>query len=71
MSADKPTRRLSGDEIAALTFAARRQLTRWANRRAPLQPHEQAQRTALIGAVCVLKDRAFAHGCELHPAGDE
>lgn len=28
---DQPTRRLAGDEIAVLTFAARRQLTRWAN----------------------------------------
>jgi hypothetical protein len=63
-------RRLSGDEITALTFAARRQLTRWANRR-ELQPHEQAQRTALIAAVGVLGDRAFAHGCDLRAPGDE
>jgi hypothetical protein len=65
-----PPRRLSGDEIKALTFAARRQLTRWANRR-ELQPHEQAQRTTLIRAVRVLDDRAFAHGCELlRPTGE-
>jgi hypothetical protein len=61
---DRP-RRLSGDEITALTFAARRQLTRWANRR-ELQPHEQAQRAALVAAVRILGDRAFVDGCDLH-----
>jgi hypothetical protein len=60
---EAPTHRLCGDEIMALTFAARRQLTRWAHRQ--LQPHEQARRTALIRAVRVLKDRAFTDGCEL------
>jgi hypothetical protein len=65
-----PPHRLSGDEIAALTFAARRQLTRWANRRRELKPREQARRTRLIRAVRVLEDRAFAHGCELTPSGD-
>jgi hypothetical protein len=64
MSGDEPTRRLSGDEIAAVKFAARRQVTRWANRQ-ELQPHEQAQRTALIRAVRVLEDQAFGDGCEL------
>lgn len=68
MSSDRP-RRLSGNEIAALTFAARRQLTRWANRR-ELQPHEQAQRAALIAAVRVLEDWALADGCELRAPGD-
>jgi hypothetical protein len=69
MSGDRP-RRLSGDEIVALTFAARRQLTRWANRR-ELQPHEQAQRTALIAGVRALEDRAFVvDGCELRAPGD-
>jgi hypothetical protein len=65
MSDDGSVRRLSGDEIAALAFAARRQLTRWSNRR-ELQPHEQAQRAALIRAVRVLGDRAFVDGCEVH-----
>jgi hypothetical protein len=65
-----PPHRLSGDEIAALTFAARRQLTRWANRRRELQPREPAQRTRLICATRVLEDRAFAHGCEFTPSGD-
>jgi len=65
-----PPRCLSGDEITALTFAARRQLTRWANRRRELQPFEQAQRTLLIRAIRVLDHRAFAHGCELTPSGD-
>jgi hypothetical protein len=69
MSSDRP-RRLSGNEIAALTFAARRQLTRWANRR-ELQPHEQARRAALIAAVRVLEDRAFAQGCELGVVGSD
>jgi hypothetical protein len=67
---DAPTHRLRGDDITALTFAARRQLTRWANRR-PLQPHERARRTALIRAVRLLDDPAFAHGCELHPVSDD
>jgi hypothetical protein len=66
---DRPTHRLSHDEIAALTFAARRQLTRWANRR-ELQPHDHAQRTTLIRAVRVLDDRAFADGCELRAISD-
>jgi hypothetical protein len=61
---DAPRRCLSGDEVTVLLFAARRQLTRWANRR-ELRPHQQVQRTSLIGAVRVLEDRAFADGCEL------
>jgi hypothetical protein len=69
MSHDEPTRRLSGEEVAALAFAARRQLARWA-RRERLSSHQQIQRTALIGAVRVLADRAFADGCELHRIGD-
>jgi hypothetical protein len=62
-------RRLSGDEIAMLTFAARRQLTRWANR-GDLQPREREQRAALIRAVRVLDDRALAGGCELRALND-
>ena len=64
MSGDERTRRLSGDEIAALTFAARRQLTRWANR-SDLRPRDQVQRATLIRAVRVLDDRMLAHGCRL------
>jgi hypothetical protein len=64
MSSDERTRRLSADEIAALTFAARRQLTRWANR-SDLQPREQVKRATLIRAVRVLDDRVLAHGCRL------
>jgi hypothetical protein len=64
MSSDEPVPRLSRDEIAALTFAARRQITRWSNRR-ELQPRDQAQRAALIRAVQVMRQRAFANGCEL------
>jgi len=55
---DLPTHRLAGDEIAALTFAPRRQLTRWANKR-EMQPRERAQRTALIRAVRVLEGRGL------------
>jgi len=63
-------RRLSGSEIAILTFAARRQLTRWANR-GDLLPREREQRAALIRAVRVLDDRALTGGCELRPPGDD
>lgn len=61
-------RRLSGDEVAVLTFAARRQLTRWANR-ADLQPRQHEQRTMLIRAVRILEDPALAAGCELRAGG--
>jgi hypothetical protein len=61
---DRPPPCLSGDEIAMLMFAARRQLTRWANR-GDLQPREREQRAALIRAVRVLDDRPLAGGCEL------
>ncbi|HEV3484223.1 MAG TPA: hypothetical protein VG106_02370 [Vicinamibacterales bacterium] len=53
-----------------LTFAARRQLTRWANRQ-ELQPRERKQRTALVRAIRVLEDRALSDGCELRATGDE
>ncbi|MGH2944151.1 MAG: hypothetical protein ACRDLN_15400 [Solirubrobacteraceae bacterium] len=66
---NEPPRRLSGDEVAALAFAARRQITRWSNR-PDLQPRKQAQRTALIRAVRVLGDKAFVAGCELHSLSD-
>jgi hypothetical protein len=63
-------RRLSGDEIAILAFAARRQLTRWSNR-GDLQPSEREQRAALIRAARVLEDRTLAGGCELRALGDD
>ncbi|MGH2941328.1 MAG: hypothetical protein ACRDLN_00935 [Solirubrobacteraceae bacterium] len=69
MSSDKPLGQLSGDEVAALAFAARRQITRWSNR-PDLQPRKQAQRAALIRAVRVLGDKAFVAGCELHRLSD-
>jgi hypothetical protein len=65
----KPTQRLRSEEITALMFAARRQLTRWATR-PKLQPHAQTQRTALIRAVRVLEDRAFVDGCEVRRISD-
>jgi hypothetical protein len=58
-------RRLSREEVLALKFAAHRQLTRWANPR-PLPPRQQARRDALVHAVRILEDPAFAAGCELH-----
>ena len=61
---------LSGEEILALKFAAHRQLARWANK-PKLSPHQHGQRSALGGAVHVLQDEAFAHGCELHAPGVE
>jgi hypothetical protein len=66
---DAPAPRLSHAEITALTFAARRQLTRWA-RRIDLQPREQEQRATLIRAVRTLEDPALAGGCELRVSGE-
>jgi hypothetical protein len=61
---DKPTLRLSGDQVLALKFAAHRQLARWANK-PELSSHQHGQRSALKGAVRILQDQAFAGGCEL------
>ncbi len=58
--------RLSREEISALKFAAHRQLARWAKTR-PLQPRQQARRTALAAAVRTLEVQALADGCELRP----
>ena len=63
-------RRLTGDEIQALKFAAHRQLARWANRR-ELQPRQRARRTALVRAVRVLEDKRLSEGCELHASGPQ
>lgn len=66
---DAPADQLSGEQIAALKFAAHRQLARWAKKPA-LRSHQYAQRNALKRAVRVLQDQAFAHGCELRaPSG--
>ena len=62
-------RRLTGDEIQALKFAAHRQLARWANKR-ELPGLQLARRTALVGAVRILEDKAFAEGCELRSPDD-
>jgi hypothetical protein len=66
---DRPARRLSGEELVVLRFAAHRQLARWARRR-DLDARRRAQRAALVRAVRTLEDGALAHGCELRPAGD-
>jgi hypothetical protein len=57
--------RLSGDELRALRFASHRQLARWSNK-ARLSADQRARRDALKRAVSVLRDPAFADGCELH-----
>jgi hypothetical protein len=62
---DESARRLSRDDVLALKFAAHRQLARWANSSAPLRPRQRDRRAALVRAVRVLEDDAFAHGCEL------
>ena len=66
---DEP-RRLTGDEIQALKFAAHRQLARWSAKR-ELQPRQRARRAALVRAVRTLEDKTLAGGCELHPTDPE
>jgi hypothetical protein len=66
----QPSARLSGDEILALKFAARRQLARWADRPS-LGAQQRARRDALKRAVHVLQNRAFTHGCELRASSPE
>jgi hypothetical protein len=61
---DEVPARLSSDEIAALKFAANRQLARWANK-SRLSEHQHSQRAALRRAVRVLQDDKLAHGCDL------
>jgi hypothetical protein len=61
---DELAARLSGDEVAALRFAAHRQLARWANK-PRLSEHQHSQRAALRRAVRVLQDDKLAHGCDL------
>jgi hypothetical protein len=64
---DEPTaRRLSGDEVRAVRFASHRQLARWTNK-ARLSADQHTRRNALKRAASVLRDPAFADGCELHP----
>jgi hypothetical protein len=67
---DETTRHLSGDEIAALKFAAHRQFARWSNK-PKLSSHQHAQRNALKRAACILQDHAFAAGCELQASDEE
>jgi hypothetical protein len=62
--------RLSGDQVTALKFAAHRQPARWSSK-PRLSPHQHGQCSALKGAVRVLQDQAFAHGCELRVPGTE
>jgi hypothetical protein len=69
MSTARP-RRLTAGQIAALRFAARRQLARWSNKPG-LSAHQQAQRAELRRAADILKDDALVRGCELHACVDE
>jgi hypothetical protein len=61
--------RLTRDELLALKFAAHRQLARWA-KSGQLNPRQRERRSALVRAVRVLDDPAFAGGCELRATGD-
>jgi hypothetical protein len=56
---------LAADELMALRFAARRQLTRWADT-TNLPARQRARRRALARAVRILEHKALADGCELH-----
>jgi hypothetical protein len=66
----QPARHLSREEVLALKFAAHRQLARWANSSAALQPRQRDRRAALVRAVRALEDDAFAGGCELRACSD-
>jgi hypothetical protein len=65
---DRPTDRLTGEEVMALKFAARRQLARWAHKER-LSPRQHAQRVALARAMRILGEQAYAHGCRLQAPG--
>lgn len=67
---DQTPQRLSDDEVTALKFAAHRQLARWAHK-GDLSRHQHARRAALVRAVRILQDKAFAGGCELHVPSEE
>jgi hypothetical protein len=60
----QPAKRLSGEELAALRFAAHRQLARWSNK-PRLSAHQHARRNALKRAARILQHSAFTNGCEL------
>jgi hypothetical protein len=65
-----PTRR-TRDELAALKFAAHRQLARWGeHRRDSLRPRQREQRTALVRALRILENQAFTDGVELRATGE-
>jgi hypothetical protein len=66
----QPTQQLSNEEIAAVKFAAHRQLARWSNK-PELTPHQHDQRAALVRAVRIFQEDAFTGGCELRTPEDE
>lgn len=61
----EPPCRLSAEEMRVLKFAVRRQISRWANRRNP-SAEQRVQRATLQRVLHILKDDAFAGGCDLH-----
>lgn len=61
---------LSREELLAVRFASRRQLSRWANNQ-PLGARKQPRRDALQAALRILDDPRLARGCHLHPAPDD
>jgi hypothetical protein len=63
------THRLTREEVQALKFAAHRQLARWAKNN-QLRPRQREQRAALVRAVRILEDQAFAEGVALRPTGE-
>jgi hypothetical protein len=67
----QPPTRLNRDELAALKFAAHRQLARWGKHRDTLRPRQREQRAALVRAVRILEDQAFVNGCELRASRHE
>ncbi len=67
---DKPTHRLTSDEVDILKFVARRRLTRWSNKR-ELDPRQREQRATLVCTLGVLEDRVFADGCELRASRED
>jgi hypothetical protein len=67
---DAARHRLSRKEVQALKFAAHRQLARWAKTN-HLRPRQREQRAALVRAVRILEDQAFADGCQLMRAASD
>ena len=70
MSEPLTAAQLGAEEVKALKFAAHRQLARSA-KKPRLSPDQQAQRNALKRAAAVLREPAFARGCDVRARGPE